>query len=147
MRERISRNVHIIRLSQNMTVKATIKPMTIPSELVRVVNVLLPEDVVAVAVAAAVGAAVGVAAGPIVSIVVSICVIDVIAGQTPLSEMHKLVSTITTFTMRKQQHGRTIVTSRLSRARHPQEVPLHLTHQLMIDGMLQIFDLTKTVLS
>src|SRR5438270_13814271 len=86
VRERISRNVHIIRLSQKMTVKATIKPMTIPSELVRVDNVLLPEED-AVAVAVAVGTTVGVAtAGPVVSIVVSICVIDVMSGQTPLSE-------------------------------------------------------------
>ena len=82
VRERMSRNVQIIRLSQNMIVKATIKPMTIPSEFVRVVKVLLPEDV-GVAVETAVGAAVGVASGPIFKIVVTICVI---AGLMPLSE-------------------------------------------------------------
>ena len=74
----------MIRLSQNITTKATIKPITIPREFVRVVSVELPEEV-AVAVAVGVTPAVGVAAGPIVSIVVRICVIFVIAGRTPLS--------------------------------------------------------------
>src|SRR5436305_15093592 len=83
VRERMSRNVQIIRLSQNMKVKATIKPMTIPSEFVRAVKVLLPEEV---GVGTTVGAAVGVATGPILSIVVRICVICVIAGLLPLSE-------------------------------------------------------------
>ena len=68
-----------------MIVKATIKPMTIPSEFVRVVKVLLPEDG-GVVVATAVGAAVGVASGPIFNIVVRIWVICVIAGLLPLSE-------------------------------------------------------------
>src|SRR6266704_3131865 len=82
VRERMSRNVQIIRLSQNMIVKATIKPMTIPSEFVRVVKVLLPEDG-GVAVETTVGAAVGVASGPIFRI----CAIYVIAGLMPLSEI------------------------------------------------------------
>ena len=69
VRERMSRNVQIIRLSQNMTVNATIKAMTILREFVRVVKVLLPEDG-GVAVETAVGAAVGVTSGPILSIVV-----------------------------------------------------------------------------
>jgi len=81
----MSRNVQIIRLSQNMIVKATIKPMTIPSEFVRVVKVLLPEDG-GVAVETTVGAAVGVTSGPIFRIVVRICAICVIAGLMPLSE-------------------------------------------------------------
>src|SRR5258708_781740 len=58
-------------------------------EFVIAVNVLLPEEVVAVAVAVAtavVGVAVGASCGPVVSIVVSICVICVIAGQMPLSK-------------------------------------------------------------
>ena len=59
--------------------------MTIPSEFVRVVRVLLPEDG-GVAVDTTVGAAVGVASGPIFRIVVTICVICVIAGLMPLSE-------------------------------------------------------------
>src|SRR5947209_19617683 len=92
VRERISRNVQIIKLSQNITVKATIKPITIPSELVIVVNVLLPlDDEVDAAVAVAVAAALGVgvpANGLVVSRVVSICVTCVIAGQMPLSGMH-----------------------------------------------------------
>jgi len=83
VRERISRNVQIIRLSQNITVKATTKPMTIPSEFVRVVKVLLPEDV---GVGVTVGAAVGVATGAVLSIVVRICAICVIAGLSPLSD-------------------------------------------------------------
>src|SRR6266550_3640706 len=86
VRERMSRNVQIIRLSQNMIVKATIKPMTIPSEFVRVVKVLLPEDG-GVAVETTVGAAVGVASGPIFRIVVRICAICVITGLMPLSEI------------------------------------------------------------
>src|SRR2546421_6306050 len=86
VRERMSRNVQIIRLSQNMTVKATIKPITMPNEFVKVVNVLLPVGAgVAVAATVAVGTPVGVATGLVVSIVVSICVICVIAGLTPLS--------------------------------------------------------------
>lgn len=59
--------------------------MTIPSEFVRVVKVLLPEAV-GVVVATAVGVAVGAASGPILSIVVRICVICVIAGLMPPSE-------------------------------------------------------------
>jgi len=86
VRERMSRNVQIIRLSQNMIVKATIKPMTIPSEFVRVVKVLLPEDG-GVAVETAVGVAVGVASGLISRIVVRICATCVIAGLMPLSEI------------------------------------------------------------
>jgi len=82
VRERMSRNVQIIRLSQNMTVKATTKPMTMPNEFVRVVNVLLPVDG---GVAVGVGEAVGVAAGPIVSIVVRVCATCIISGLTPLS--------------------------------------------------------------
>ena len=69
VRERMSRNVQIIKLSQNMTVNATIKAMTILKEFVRVVKVLLPVDV-DVAVETAVGVAVGVASGLILSIVV-----------------------------------------------------------------------------
>ena len=79
----------MIRLSQNITVKATTKPIITPNEFVIAVNVLLPEEVVAVAVAVAtavVGVAVGASCGPVVSIVVSICVICVIAGQMPLSK-------------------------------------------------------------
>ena len=60
--------------------------MTIPSEFVRVVKVLLPEDG-GVAVETAVGAAVGVASGPIFRIVVRICAICVITGLMPLSEI------------------------------------------------------------
>src|SRR6266699_4164421 len=86
VRERMSRNVQRIRLSQNMIVKATIKPMTIPSEFVRVVKVLLPEDG-GVAVETAVGVAVGVASGLISRIVVRICATCVIAGLMPLSEI------------------------------------------------------------
>src|SRR2546422_10761845 len=95
VRERISRNVQIIKLSQNITVKATIKPITIPNELVIVVKMLLPlEDVVvpaAVAVAVAAALGVGVAAAPavVLSIVVNIYVICVIARQMPLSGMHR----------------------------------------------------------
>ena len=59
--------------------------MTIPSEFVRVVKVLLPEDG-GVAVETAVGAAVGVAIGPIFRIVERTCAICVIAGLMPLSE-------------------------------------------------------------
>src|SRR5205085_2893564 len=70
----------------NMIVKATIKPMTIPSEFVRVVKVLLPEDG-GVAVETAVGVAVGVASGLIFRIVVRICATCVIAGLMPLSEI------------------------------------------------------------
>ena len=87
----MSRKVQIIRLSQNITTKATTKPITIPSELTILVSKELLVDVgVAVAFATAVAVAeavptVGVAAGPVRSIVVSICVICVIAGLTPLS--------------------------------------------------------------
>src|SRR6266516_3084765 len=94
VRERISRNVQIIKLSQNITVKATIKPITTPNELVIVVKMLLLEDVVvpaAVAVAVAAALGVGVAAAPavVLSIVVNIYVICVIARQMPLSGMHR----------------------------------------------------------
>src|SRR5205823_1033998 len=97
VRERISRNVQIIKLSQNITVKATIKPITTPNEFVIVVKMLLLEDVVvpaAVAVAVAAALGVGVAATPavVLSIVVNICVICVIARQMPLSGMHKMFS-------------------------------------------------------
>src|SRR6266568_9075627 len=90
VRERISRNVQIIKLSQNITVKATIKPITTPNELVIVVKMLLllEDVVVAVAVAAALGVGVG-AAAVVVSIVVSICVTCVIARQMPLSGIHR----------------------------------------------------------
>ena len=60
--------------------------MTIPSEFVRVVKVLLPEDG-GVAVETAVGAAVGVTSGPIFRIVERTCAICVIAGLMPLSEI------------------------------------------------------------
>ena len=93
MRERISRNVQIIKLSQKITVKATIKPISTPNELVIVVKMLLPLEVVVVAaVAVAVAAALGVGAGAaavVVSIVVSICVTCVIARLMPLSGMHR----------------------------------------------------------
>ena len=59
--------------------------MTIPSEFVKVVKVLLPEDG-GVAVETAVGVAVGVASGLIFRIVVRTCAICVIAGLMPLSE-------------------------------------------------------------
>ena len=54
-RERISRNVQTIKLIQKMTVKATTKPMTMPSTLFKVSNRLLELDVVGVARAVAVG--------------------------------------------------------------------------------------------
>lgn len=83
VRERISRNVQIIRLNQNMMVKATIKPMTTPNEFVKVVSVLLVVDV-----GVAVGEGVGVASGPILSIVIErVCATCVISGLTPLSEI------------------------------------------------------------
>jgi hypothetical protein len=56
-----------------------------PNEFVMVVNVLLPEDDVAVATAVGDATAVGAAAGPTVSIVVRICVTCVISGLMPLS--------------------------------------------------------------
>src|SRR5579872_6027473 len=88
VRERISRNVQMMRLNQKMTRKATTKPITIPKSFVRVVNVLLVDDVVVVAVA--VGPAVGVAAGAnfitgLEFSIVRICAIFVIIGPTPLS--------------------------------------------------------------
>jgi hypothetical protein len=84
----MSRNVQKIRLSQNITTKAAMKAITMPSEPNRLVSVELVEDVVvAVAVLVAVVVAVGDAAGPRVNIVVRICVIFVIVGQTPLSEI------------------------------------------------------------
>ena len=86
VRERISRNVQMMRLSQKITTKATIKPITTPSELVRLDSVLLVDEVVAVDVAVAVGVAVG--AIPVNGFVFSIaiiCVIVVIVGVAPLS--------------------------------------------------------------
>jgi hypothetical protein len=86
VREWMSRKVQMIRLSQNITRKATKKLATHAREFVIVDRVELPE-VVAVAVAVGLGAAVAVAAGPVVNIVVRIWVtcVCVIAGLTPLS--------------------------------------------------------------
>ena len=86
VRERMSRKVQMIRLSQNITRKATKKPIKIPREFTIAVRVDPPEEVV-VAVAVGLGTATGVTAGPVVSIVVRICVtcVCVIAGLTPLS--------------------------------------------------------------
>lgn len=87
MRERISRNVQMIRLNQKMAIKATTKPITSPNEFVSVVNVLLVDDA---GVAVAVGPTVGVAfAATLISglelSIVRICAIFVIVGPTPLS--------------------------------------------------------------
>src|SRR5579864_4995155 len=83
VRERISRKVQIIKLSQKMTTKATRNPTTIASELARVVKNELPLEV-GVLVGMAVAVAVGVTAGPI------LCTnsVNVIAGLTPLSVIH-----------------------------------------------------------
>ena len=61
-RERISRNVQTIKLIQKMTVKATTKPITMPSTLFKVSSRLLELDVVGVARAVAVGDGVAVGA-------------------------------------------------------------------------------------
>ena len=61
-RERISRNVQTIKLIQKMTVKATTKPITMPSTLFKVSSRLLELDVVGVAMAVAVGDGVAVGA-------------------------------------------------------------------------------------
>src|SRR5712691_3219920 len=44
VRERMSRNVQMMRLSQKITIKATKKPITIPSAFCKVVNKLLPDE-------------------------------------------------------------------------------------------------------
>ena len=61
-RERISRNVQTIKLIQKMTVKATTKPITMPSTLFKVSSRLLELDVVGVVMAVAVGDGVAVGA-------------------------------------------------------------------------------------
>ena len=71
-----------------MAIKATTKPITILKSFVRVANVPLVDD--GVAVAAAVGVAVGPAAGAnlingLEFSIVSICAIFVIIGPAPLS--------------------------------------------------------------
>src|SRR5438128_8023524 len=47
VRERMSRNVQMIKLIQNITIKATIKPILIPKTLLKVSNKALPVEVAA----------------------------------------------------------------------------------------------------
>src|ERR1700730_10337151 len=86
-RERISRNVQTMRLIQKITVKATTKPMTMPSTLFKVSSRLLELDVVGEVTTVAVGVAVGDAANSDNGgVLVRTCTKSAITGLPSLSE-------------------------------------------------------------